>query len=96
MSGPATDAPPRFLYTRGTFTSADDNAIAIVGSRQCTSYGRRVAEQGHHNQPGEDAKHAADDALHALLEDGEGVLGHDHVGRPHGQVAVRQVPCTIA
>jgi DNA processing protein len=37
--------PPRFLYVRGTLTSADDNAVAIVGSRQCTSYGRRVAER---------------------------------------------------
>ncbi len=34
--------PPRFLYVRGDFET--DKAIAIVGSRQCSSYGRRVAE----------------------------------------------------
>ena len=33
-----------------------------------------------------------EDAFHALLENGKGILGHDHVRRPHGQVAVRQVP----
>ncbi len=35
--------PPRFLYVRGSLEF--NNAIAIVGSRQCTSYGRRVAER---------------------------------------------------
>jgi DNA processing protein len=38
-------ASPDFLYVRGTLTSADKNAVAIVGSRSCTSYGRRVAER---------------------------------------------------
>lgn len=37
--------PPGFLYVRGTVLPADSNAIAIVGSRSCTSYGRRVAER---------------------------------------------------
>ncbi len=37
------DVPPKFLYVRGTLTPGD--AIAIVGSRACTSYGRRIAEQ---------------------------------------------------
>jgi DNA processing protein len=37
--------PPRFLFIRGALEACDANAIAIVGSRQCTSYGRRVAER---------------------------------------------------
>lgn len=37
--------PPDFLYVRGALTPADANAIAIVGSRSCTSYGRRIAER---------------------------------------------------
>jgi DNA processing protein len=37
--------PPRFLYVRGSLISADVNAVAIVGSRQCTSYGMRIAER---------------------------------------------------
>ncbi len=39
---PFEDAP-HLLYLRGTLTTADANAIAIVGSRHCTDYGRRVA-----------------------------------------------------
>lgn len=37
--------PPPLLYVRGEITTADDNAIAIVGSRNCTAYGRRMAER---------------------------------------------------
>src|SRR5579875_555271 len=37
------DDPPYLLYVRGTLTSADGNAVALVGSRHCTDYGRRVA-----------------------------------------------------
>jgi DNA processing protein len=37
--------PPRFLYVRGALEKRDEHAIAIVGSRQCTPYGRRVAER---------------------------------------------------
>src|SRR5205085_12540014 len=37
--------PPPLLYRRGSLTEADDRAVAIVGSRDCTSYGRRVAER---------------------------------------------------
>jgi DNA processing protein len=37
--------PPDFLYVRGALAPADTNAIAIVGSRSCTSYGRRIAER---------------------------------------------------
>lgn len=37
--------PPRFLYLRGSLTTADAQAVAIVGSRACTSYGRRIAER---------------------------------------------------
>ena len=35
--------PPYLLYVRGTLTPADENAVALVGSRHCTDYGRRVA-----------------------------------------------------
>jgi DNA processing protein len=35
--------PPHLLYLRGTLTAADANAVALVGSRHCTDYGRRVA-----------------------------------------------------
>ena len=38
------DAPP-LLYLRGELTAADANAVAVVGSRACTAYGRRVAER---------------------------------------------------
>jgi DNA processing protein len=38
-------APPPLLYFRGEWLDADTNAIGIVGSRSCTSYGLRVAAQ---------------------------------------------------
>ncbi len=34
---------PYLLYVRGTVTAADANAVALVGSRHCTDYGRRIA-----------------------------------------------------
>src|SRR6185437_4956784 len=37
--------PPPLLYFRGAWTDADQGAIAIVGSRGCTAYGKRMAEQ---------------------------------------------------
>lgn len=37
--------PPHLLYVRGTMLPADAKAIAIVGSRQCTPYGKRVTEK---------------------------------------------------
>jgi len=37
--------PPHLLYVRGTFEPSDARAVAIVGSRSCTPYGKRVAER---------------------------------------------------
>jgi DNA processing protein len=37
--------PPHLLYVRGTLTPADNRAVAIVGSRGCTGYGRRITER---------------------------------------------------
>jgi DNA processing protein len=41
LAGPTN--PPPLLYFRGEWTDADANAVAIVGSRSCTAYGKRVA-----------------------------------------------------
>ena len=35
--------PPHLLYVRGKVEPQDSEAVAIVGSRKCTNYGRRVA-----------------------------------------------------
>ncbi len=40
-----TDDPSPMLYARGEFTRADDLAIAIVGTRRCTSYGQDITEK---------------------------------------------------
>src|SRR5208282_4475262 len=37
--------PPALLYARGAFEPRDQLAIALVGSRRCTSYGMRIAER---------------------------------------------------
>jgi DNA processing protein len=37
--------PPHLLYARGTLEARDAKAVAVVGSRSCTSYGRKVAER---------------------------------------------------
>jgi DNA processing protein len=37
--------PPPLLYGKGELTPADDRAVAIVGSRACSSYGKRVTEK---------------------------------------------------
>jgi DNA processing protein len=39
------DDPPPLLYFRGETTPGDADAVAMVGSRSCTPYGRRVAER---------------------------------------------------
>ena len=39
------DQPPPVLYVRGTLTSQDDFAVAIVGTRHVTGYGRQVSEE---------------------------------------------------
>jgi DNA processing protein len=36
---------PYLLYGRGEIRSADANAVALVGSRSCTAYGRKLAER---------------------------------------------------
>jgi DNA processing protein len=37
--------PPHLLYIRGTLEPRDRRAIAVVGSRHCTNYGRKIAER---------------------------------------------------
>jgi DNA processing protein len=37
--------PPHLLYTRGTIEERDQRAVAIVGTRQCTDYGKRTAQR---------------------------------------------------
>ncbi len=37
--------PPHLLYCRGELRPSDELAIAIVGSRHCTAYGRQQAER---------------------------------------------------
>ena len=36
--------PPPFLWVRGRMTGADGGAVAVVGTRRASDYGRRVAE----------------------------------------------------
>jgi len=36
---------PHLLYYRGGWSPADTNAVAIVGSRDCSTYGRRMTQQ---------------------------------------------------
>lgn len=35
--------PPQLLYKKGKIIKGDRNAIAIIGSRKCTSYGKNIA-----------------------------------------------------
>ncbi|MSR32414.1 MAG: DNA-protecting protein DprA [Gemmataceae bacterium] len=37
--------PPHLLYLRGDFREEDSRAVALVGSRSCTGYGKRLARQ---------------------------------------------------
>ena len=37
--------PPPILYVRGTLTPQDDLAVAIVGTRRATAYGRQMTER---------------------------------------------------
>ncbi len=39
------DQPPPLLYMRGTFLTDDEWAVAIVGTRRVTAYGRQVTEE---------------------------------------------------
>jgi DNA processing protein len=41
--------PPHLLYVKGTLPADEQRHIAIVGSRACTSYGRRIAERLAHD-----------------------------------------------
>ena len=36
--------PPELLYVKGQFEPVDQVAVAVVGSRRCTAYGRRMCE----------------------------------------------------
>ncbi len=37
--------PPHLLYKKGELETFNSNAVGIVGSRNCTSYGKRMAEK---------------------------------------------------
>jgi len=37
--------PPLALYVKGTLSTADQHAIAVVGSRRCTHYGTQTADR---------------------------------------------------
>lgn len=39
------DQPPPVLFVQGGFTKADELALALVGTRKCTPYGRTVARE---------------------------------------------------
>ena len=39
------DQPPPVIYVRGTLTPLDDFAVAIVGTRRVTGYGKQVTEE---------------------------------------------------
>jgi DNA processing protein len=39
------DTPPGLLYVRGDLEARDQQSVAVVGSRHCSSYGRRIAER---------------------------------------------------
>ncbi|HEX3724292.1 MAG TPA: DNA-processing protein DprA [Nitrolancea sp.] len=38
-------SPPPVLYVRGSITAQDENAVAIVGTRRVTSYGREMSRR---------------------------------------------------
>jgi DNA processing protein len=40
-----TDSPPPLLYVRGALQEADEWAVAVVGTRRISAYGRQVAEK---------------------------------------------------
>jgi DNA processing protein len=42
------DDAPHLLFVKGEIEPRDENAIAIVGSRACTTYGKRLAERMGH------------------------------------------------
>lgn len=46
--------PPLVLYVWGTLTPADSNAIAVVGTRNPTQYGKRIAHKISYDLAGQD------------------------------------------
>src|SRR5262249_47631574 len=38
-------SPPGFLYVRASLNAVDANAMAIVGARACTDYGKRMTDR---------------------------------------------------
>jgi DNA processing protein len=70
---------PHLLFVKGELKPQDEKAVAIVGSRSCTSYGRRVAER-----IGADLAHAGWTVVSGLAR---GIDGCAHRGalKVHGR-----------
>lgn len=70
------DSPP-VIYARGCMNLADmDRSIGIVGTRRCTRYGRRTAEQL--------AEQLAEEAVVVISGMARGIDTHAHIGALNG------------